>query len=392
MSLRAPSIGVKLIKAASNVMTKKNLWHKGTNEISSKWPILVNIEPDEILSSWLIRIAVAHGCDPISLSNYLWGNWRCWTIDIDRGIPKKHLETLSFFTCIPSKNINLTSLSYAIKAFTGTNQLTHAYCPFVIPLGSSNRKRHSGFQFCPQCLKEDTNPYYRIHWRIAWNVCCLTHHCLLLDKCPCCNELVEPHLINVQTQNMNYCVHCNFDLSRAITSKTSPALELIQNEAIKTVNDGQNNWSTYTVSSTHWFKLLRYFISLLRKARKYPSSNLSKYIRNLGINSNLIDRPKTGLAFELLPINERIQFLEAAGLMMKLAADTFEKPCFEFQLTQRTFLINKQLPPFPINSLIQSIPQSKRKNRSHLLKAKKVKSPSTVQHIWERLKRQHFLR
>ncbi|WP_417560678.1 TniQ family protein [Marinomonas sp.] len=373
-------------------MVKTNSWHKGTNRVISKWPVSVDIEPDEILSSWLIRIAAAHGCDPIALTNYIWGNWRCWTLDIDRGLPVQQLETLSTLSGTPPESISNTSLGQAINIFTDSNQSTHVYCPFIIPLGSRNRKHHMGFQFCPQCLKSDLNPYYRIQWRIALVTSCSTHHCLLVDKCPICYALVEPHLINTQEHCIYSCSYCGYDLRKTPTTRTNSELITIQEEAMKTINEGKNSWSHFIISPKSWFSLLRYFISLIRKARKYPSSNLAKYLKHLDIDIYLISPPKTQLAFEQLPINERIQFITAAAPMMKLDADIFKQSLLTFSLTQKSFFINKKPPPFPINTLIQSIPQPKRKKRKASLNSKKKKSSSTVQHIWERLKRQHYLK
>ena len=54
---------------------------------------------DEILSSWLIRTAISHGCTPLTLTHSIWGNsWRPWTTDFDLNIPKQKLISLSSTT------------------------------------------------------------------------------------------------------------------------------------------------------------------------------------------------------------------------------------------------------------------------------------------------------
>ena len=41
-----------------------------------------------------------------------------------------------------------------------------------------------GLQFCPHCLAEDIEPYFRLAWRLAFYTHCPKHYCMLLDLCP----------------------------------------------------------------------------------------------------------------------------------------------------------------------------------------------------------------
>ncbi|MFE8730337.1 TniQ family protein, partial [Aeromonas hydrophila] len=54
------------------------------HEVSLIWPVQISPFKDELLSSWLVRASLAHGCDPMSLTSAVWPTWRAWTVDIDR--------------------------------------------------------------------------------------------------------------------------------------------------------------------------------------------------------------------------------------------------------------------------------------------------------------------
>ena len=56
-----------------------------------------NLSPltDELLSSWLIRNAIANGSDPAHFSAAIWGKWRAWTVDFDRQTPVSKIHSLS---------------------------------------------------------------------------------------------------------------------------------------------------------------------------------------------------------------------------------------------------------------------------------------------------------
>ena len=81
-------------------------------------------------------------------------------------------------------------------------------------------RRYQGFglQFCPKCLGEGPEPYFRKHWRVACNLVCAQHNLLLLDRCPRCSAAVAFHRLELghpkqfQPQPMSLCYECGFDL------------------------------------------------------------------------------------------------------------------------------------------------------------------------------------
>lgn len=65
---------------------------------------------------------------------------------------------------------------------------------WVLPLGIYHRtRRHAGQQWCPHCLAEDSEPYYRRRWRLAIASTCSRHGVVLADRCHDCGAPAVPH-------------------------------------------------------------------------------------------------------------------------------------------------------------------------------------------------------
>ena len=66
---------------------------------------------DESLSSWLVRAALAHGCEPAVLAGWLCPSARIWTTDVDRGVAAEHRAVLARASGIETKAIEGASLA-----------------------------------------------------------------------------------------------------------------------------------------------------------------------------------------------------------------------------------------------------------------------------------------
>mgnify|MGYP000392115880 CR=1 FL=1 len=93
---------------------------------------------------------------------------------------------------------------------------------WLLPLNIFHRKRAGfGQQYCSECLKEDEEPYFRKHWRVAFNTFCSKHQVMHRDRCPECkhpimfhrNELGKPHMFD--GPEMCFCTTCEFDLRKS---------------------------------------------------------------------------------------------------------------------------------------------------------------------------------
>ncbi|MEJ6784918.1 TniQ family protein [Aminobacter sp. Piv2-1] len=171
--------------------------------VPDRWPISVEPLPEELLSSWLHRLALANGNAPRRFAGVLGLAARMWSPHLDIRVPHNVTNLLCLQTGLPSENISAMTINGCVMA------------PLLLPLrASAHRNRSTWMQYCPQCLAGDEAPYFRRQWRLASRVSCFVHGCGLRDRCPACHagiaafdqcELVPQH----------FCAMCGFDLRAA---------------------------------------------------------------------------------------------------------------------------------------------------------------------------------
>ncbi|MCE5181523.1 MAG: TniQ family protein [Betaproteobacteria bacterium] len=190
--------------------------------LSSKlWPAHPKPLPDELLSSWIVRIARANGVKLQTMTHQLFGDALTpWNRDIDRLAPKWLLKAVSEHTGTPYWDAYRTTLTcYRDRLYP--RRLSSGQLRWILPLKlhSTNRQGY-GLQYCPECLAEDVEPYFRRKWRVGFFTFCPNHKALAHDACPGCDSPVAFHRrdfghgIN-EAGEMCLCNVCRFDLRRA---------------------------------------------------------------------------------------------------------------------------------------------------------------------------------
>jgi hypothetical protein len=190
------------------------------------WPVRFKPLPDELLSSWLIRIAHGHGLKVQTFCNLVFGNKRqVWNRDIDRLAPVWLLEELILRTGTPSKVAYATTLR-AYEGWLYRDFRASGVQRWLLTMKMYHRK-HAGFGqvFCPHCLKTDITPYFRKRWRVAFSLVCPKHRVRMLDRCPRCSSGVEFHRIEqgkpkqYVAEPLSICHACGYDLRNADAEK-----------------------------------------------------------------------------------------------------------------------------------------------------------------------------
>ncbi|MFA6062870.1 MAG: TniQ family protein [Gallionella sp.] len=178
--------------------------------------------PDELLTSWMVRIAHGHSMKLQTFFRVSLGKGQeIWSRDVDRQTPEWLVRALSEHTGVGTKEIEQTSLLaytqvlYQVYRWSG-------YQAWILPLKMrATSYRHHGVQFCPQCLAEDHVPYFRKRWRVAFYTTCTKHNCMLHDRCPSCSAPVAFHrgemgkFSLVNSGPITLCHVCGFDLRGA---------------------------------------------------------------------------------------------------------------------------------------------------------------------------------
>lgn len=248
------------------------------------WPWHPKPLPDELLSSWLMRIIRDYGVKPHFFCKREWPGVQIWTRDVDKLAPEVVLEGLSKKTGTPYARVYEATLrAYEGRAFAHWNP--NGNTRWILALGIYHRlHRLPGLQFCPLCLAEDEKPYFRRLWRMGFAVVCTKHRIRLLECCPNCGEPVNFHRVAGPLVPLTVCHQCGRDLRQAPAfgecddRRVSFQSKIEQSLASRVVNLA----STLTVPTYEYLDVVRQLISILmRPIRK----------RDLGVRlSQVLDR------------------------------------------------------------------------------------------------------
>lgn len=201
---------------------------------SPLWPIHFKPIPDELLSSWLVRLAHGHGLKVQTFCNLLFGSrLQVWNRDIDRLAPEWLITELSDRTGTSIEQAMATTL----QSYQGIIYHRHrasGTLSWIQSLKLHHRKFEGfGLQFCPKCLATDKEPYFRKSWRVAFNTICTIHDCMLHDKCSHCRHGAAFHRNDmrhkqyVTTVSLKECHYCGFDLGKSPTIRSHYANRII---------------------------------------------------------------------------------------------------------------------------------------------------------------------
>jgi hypothetical protein len=172
------------------------------------WPVVASPEPDELISSWLHRLAFGNGVPPRAFGPALDLGSGAWSCRLDLALP----------AIVQDRLVRCTGLTPG--AVGGMTLVRVGARALLLPLradlspGRRGRRQSAWLQFCPQCLAEDEQPYFRRQWRLATTIVCARHGSRLLDRCPACGQGLAP-FNQASLRPQNDCAACGFDLAGA---------------------------------------------------------------------------------------------------------------------------------------------------------------------------------
>lgn len=192
------------------------------------WPLHVKPQPDELFSSWLIRLAHAHGYKVETMCRHLFGQGHAlWSRDIDKCVSDDVLTKMAAVSGATLEKIRVTTL-LALEGYLTEKIVIHGANKWIVPLGIVHRRRKiPGLMYCPVCLQEDHIPYYRRRWRLAFVTVCTKHAIQLLDRCGACGAVIAPHRVDINSGTFvssNSLIGCCYACSKPLAnSHASPA-------------------------------------------------------------------------------------------------------------------------------------------------------------------------
>jgi len=233
-----------------------------------KFPLRLRPLEDELLSSWLIRLAILHRTMPMTFTNLYLPHTKnkLWSSDLDLQADGELLAGLSAKAAgIPVEQLHSMTLKgyegYLFEQVYGKTRATQ----FILPLGMRGRRATlPGLRFCPECLRDDPQPYFRKTWRLSLSTACPAHCCYLHDRCPHCCTPLTPY-ISCQDGRLTDCYKCGKSLvsGKARFLVAPGEFVVVANRLIKTLDDGTVFIDGSPVYSHLYFRVLHHMLRML---------------------------------------------------------------------------------------------------------------------------------
>lgn len=318
-----------------------NLFQPGKSPLlpASFWP-----NHDELLSSWIVRLAHAHRMKAHTFTRFNFPNFEFWNRDIDRSIRDELIIELAGRTNATTPRIyNSTLRSYEGILFEKDSGKTKG--KWIMPLGIFHRTwRRHGLMYCPGCLENDKKePYYRKHWRISFNLVCLNCECRLLDACPQCDAPVtffRTELgvkFNDNIDIISKCYLCKFPLSDGPRFIPDKRLAEIQKKLIMITAEG---WKTDVIYPLQFFEVLNFLLKVFTSNRTINLKAQMYIAGKLRIQIYTAHR-SVSPEYGALPIFDRANGLKMAFWVLddwpRRFIKTFRKLCFHSSDLTRDF-------------------------------------------------------
>jgi len=276
------------------------------------WPVHPKPLPDELLSSWIVRLAHGHGLKLQTFCSLVFGREKSiWTRDIDKLAPDWLITKLSKATGVSVLEVGETTLR-TYEGILYEHHQPNGNTKWITPLGIYHRiHRSPGLHCCQKCLAADAEPYFRRRWRLAFSTVCTKHGCYLLDSCPECESPLAPHRSDMQGMQhfpragLNArCWKCDFDLRDSRhTEVPDKSLVMFQAQLEQILGDEYANWAgNPTMHSIVFFDGLRALIAGITS--RHSRERLKKSIKLEDID--LSDWPRTGLEMASLSMRREL--------------------------------------------------------------------------------------
>jgi hypothetical protein len=305
-----------------------------TTFTATLWPVHLKPQEDELLSSWLARLALAHGQTVASFTYIVWPGRNLVARDIDLWNDPIIFETLASKTgSSPVSVFAATLASYEGWLF---DKARKCHLPWALPRYLNIcPPRPFGLQFCPWCLASDNEPYFRRQWRLAFMVLCPLHETLLLDHCKRCGMAVcyeRQHAKEPTTRWLvTYCYKCRTDLRKFAKPRYHRRVESAELEFTIFLQTAlQRGWVEIPRNGVIYSHL--FFTALHHLVRRLTYGRMAEPLkaalsRSYGIDLPIVYLPGQTFIFERLQISQRRALLQAVNCLLRDWPDNFIQFC-----------------------------------------------------------------
>lgn len=319
--------------------------------------------PDELLSSWLVRLSARHSLKLHTFCTYLFGSRAIWNRDIDKSADVELIAALARATAMPIEKVRGATLA-AYEGFVYERHSPHGNTAWLMPVGVYHRTRKLfGLQFCARCLGEDADPYYRRSWRLAFVTYCEKHRIPLHDRCARCgtgvmfwrNELGDRN--KLLPDSITLCHACGVDFREVIdvpAMSSDERLLAFQAELSDITRRGWARMHGFPHIYSHlYFAVLHQLMRVLATGRR--AARLREATgRECGYGEFTLSFATRNRNIESLPIGERRILLDMARHLLDDYPRRFVSICRANKVWSSELLRDLEFAPFWYWSVIHS--------------------------------------
>ncbi|HEY0003839.1 MAG TPA: TniQ family protein [Pyrinomonadaceae bacterium] len=335
-----------------------------SNGLSGKlWPAHTKPKGDELLSSWLVRLAMSHALKLHTFCSLAWSRRKqIWNRDIDKCADKAFLSVLAEKTATSFASVVHTTLSdYEGRLYEKHNP--YGNTPWIMPVGVYHRTRtRYGLQFCPRCLAEDKEPYYRRSWRLAFVIFCEQHNVPLFDRCQQCGSPVNFHRNELGdrrkllAESITVCHACRSDLKDTPVSMVESLADRrvleFQRSLTRMMGRGWTRVKGYGVVYSHFYFIVLHQLMKVCATGKRAMSLREAVSRELNIERPLPTLTTSAHGIEHLNIMDRRKLLDMARYLLDDWPQRFIRLCLTHKVWSAALLRDMAEPPFWYWSII----------------------------------------
>lgn len=306
--------------------------------------------PDELFSSWLMRLAHGNAQRLPYFTAQMTGDDYFWRFDPDRFLRPEVAHTLAAVTGL---NVDAI-LALSLRRYEGS------VVPQLHPKGTGRwlmplymqgyRRRRPGLSYCPACLNDVL--FLRAPWRLAFVTVCGQHTCLLLDACPQCQAPYAPQRNDLgvgadwSTQSeppFGHCPECGFDLRKAPLSEADPEVIALQGWLLSGAAFGVLSWPGQgEVPSLEGFDVLHQLLAVVIGEKM--QGHLTGVCGLAGI-SRLPERRNR--AFEDFDLADRRILLRHLAYVLEDWPERLIRICETVGITKQPMVVNfRAMPPW----------------------------------------------
>lgn len=284
------------------------------------WPSFVKPLPDEIFTSWLLRMSRSHLVRYYTFCSSYFDGIEFWDRDLDKFLPEAMKLMIIKKSILKDGDIEAMLLSsFHGKVFvTDLGGRNSWFTPFNVYNYKYAAKHRTTLSICPSCLMKDgEKAYFRKSWRLSIKTICVECGVNLIDACPACGSQIN-HLISEKGRKsqtpifpITYCWKCLYDLKKADVMITSAPMLDMQGYFNQLIESGFD--IAHTLQYSHlYFITLQKMISLLNKANQQPLKKFQEMLCDATHLEFIVPIDNRKNPFELMDISRRNNLLYKA--------------------------------------------------------------------------------